>query len=279
MINKSKSKNQKSKLSQENPEEEVLFVSLRADNWDAFYGQENIKKALQVAIKAANKRKESIEHILLYGPPGSGKTVTIQKIIEIVVDRDGVVLMEPSPEHLSDFVRGIKDIEKGREILVVWEDIDEWLKEYESEILSLLDGEDKVDNIVFLSTTNYIDDIPDRIKNRPSRFASVVKIELPNAKARKLFLQSKLHEDDKYVIDKWVSLTEGFSIDHLKDLIITVLCVGHPLDDAIIKIGSMKALSSEKKSSKKIIDYDEEDDVHMDAEDYDEDDDYEDSEY
>jgi Holliday junction DNA helicase RuvB len=56
------------------PEEERLLVSLRASTWGEFQGQEHIKKNLHIAITAAKKRKEAIEHILLYGPPGIGKT-------------------------------------------------------------------------------------------------------------------------------------------------------------------------------------------------------------
>lgn len=62
------------------PEEELLFVSLRANDWQDFYGQENIKKSLQIAIKAAQQRNESLDHTLLYGPPGLGKTTLSQLI-------------------------------------------------------------------------------------------------------------------------------------------------------------------------------------------------------
>lgn len=55
-------------------EEEILFTSLRAQNWKEFYGQKNIKKSLQIAIQAAKERKEALDHTLLYGPPGLGKT-------------------------------------------------------------------------------------------------------------------------------------------------------------------------------------------------------------
>ena len=66
--------NKKTKIvEKETPEDQVLFVSLRAKEWDEFFGQTNIKKALQIAISAAKKRKESIEHILLYGPHWLGK--------------------------------------------------------------------------------------------------------------------------------------------------------------------------------------------------------------
>lgn len=56
------------------PEEERIITSLRASSWDEFYGQSTAKKSLSIAIQAAKKRKEALEHILLYGPPGLGKT-------------------------------------------------------------------------------------------------------------------------------------------------------------------------------------------------------------
>lgn len=56
------------------PDEERIITSLRASSWDEFYGQHAAKKSLSVAMQAAKKRKEPLEHILLYGPPGLGKT-------------------------------------------------------------------------------------------------------------------------------------------------------------------------------------------------------------
>ena len=54
--------------------EEKTFQNLRAGSWDEYIGQRRIKKALRVALSAAQKRNEASEHILLYGPPGLGKT-------------------------------------------------------------------------------------------------------------------------------------------------------------------------------------------------------------
>lgn len=55
-------------------EDEQLFASLRAGAWDEFFGQPEIKESLQIAIHAAKQRREAIDHTLLYGPPGLGKT-------------------------------------------------------------------------------------------------------------------------------------------------------------------------------------------------------------
>lgn len=57
-----------------NPDEEKLFQSLRASAWDEFEGQETVREVLRVAIAAACERGEPLDHVLLYGPPGLGKT-------------------------------------------------------------------------------------------------------------------------------------------------------------------------------------------------------------
>lgn len=55
-------------------DEDALLNSLRAASWDEFLGQGTIKDALRIAIAAAQQRQEALDHILLYGPPGLGKT-------------------------------------------------------------------------------------------------------------------------------------------------------------------------------------------------------------
>ncbi len=61
-------------VSKPSPDEEMLFTSLRAQSWDDFSGQATVKKSLRIAIGATKKRHEPLDHILLYGPPGLGKT-------------------------------------------------------------------------------------------------------------------------------------------------------------------------------------------------------------
>ena len=94
------------------PEEEVLFVSLRAGTWDEFYGQANIKKSLQIGISAAKKRKESIEHVLLYGPPGLGKT-TISHLIAREMGVNIKVTSGPAIERAGDLASILTNLEKG----------------------------------------------------------------------------------------------------------------------------------------------------------------------
>lgn len=57
-----------------NPGEEDFNVSLRPKTLGQCVGQANVKEKLSIAIQAAKKRDEPLEHILFYGPPGLGKT-------------------------------------------------------------------------------------------------------------------------------------------------------------------------------------------------------------
>lgn len=56
------------------PEDDLLLNSLRAQTWNEFIGHETLKHTLLLAIEAAKQRQESLEHTLLFGPPGLGKT-------------------------------------------------------------------------------------------------------------------------------------------------------------------------------------------------------------
>ena len=60
--------------SKENDTEKIINLSLRPGNLEEFIGQRDIISSLEIAISAARKRRESLEHTLLCGPPGLGKT-------------------------------------------------------------------------------------------------------------------------------------------------------------------------------------------------------------
>jgi holliday junction DNA helicase RuvB len=64
------------------PDEEELEVSLRPRRLDEFVGQEGVKEQLAIALAAAKARGEALDHVLLVGPPGLGKTTLAQIVRE-----------------------------------------------------------------------------------------------------------------------------------------------------------------------------------------------------
>ena len=75
--------------------------SLRPTSFDEYIGQTKAKEALKIYIQAAKTRKESLDHVLLYGPPGLGKT-TLSHIIANELGSQFKVTSGPAIEHAAD---------------------------------------------------------------------------------------------------------------------------------------------------------------------------------
>ena len=187
---------------------------------------------------------------LLWGPPGSGKTSLLHVMMRELIEKHSglVVLMDNHPQIIIEGLHTIREIEPDRQIIGVIEDIDAIVQRFgEDSLLSLLDGEAQVDNISFVATTNYPERLDKRLVNRPSRFDTIKLISMPSAQARDAYLKAKamnLSDEDRA---HWVSRTDGFSMAHLKEVIVAVECFGQSFEDVIKRIDAMRAkLSSDQ---------------------------------
>jgi len=181
--------------------------------------------------------------VMLWGPPGSGKTSTVQLLSQLIDELGGLSIYVQSPHLGAIGLDLLRRIEPDRPIVVILEDIDSIAERFgEPDLLSLLDGELQVDNVVFIATTNYPERLDKRLTNRPSRFDIVKKIGMPSRAAREVYLRAKNKRLDGLAdveLNDWVDETDGFSIAHIKELIISVEVFGVERKVAIARLRAM----------------------------------------
>jgi Holliday junction DNA helicase RuvB len=93
-------------------DEKIIEVTLRPQNFSEYVGQERLKKNLKLAIEAAKKRGEPIDHVLLYGPPGLGKT-TMATVIANEMGTNIRVTAGPAIERAGDLASILTNLQDG----------------------------------------------------------------------------------------------------------------------------------------------------------------------
>ena len=96
----------------EDADEQVIEVTLRPQHFDEYVGQERLKKNLKLAIEAAKKRGEPMDHVLLYGPPGLGKT-TMATVIANEMSTQIRVTSGPAIEKAGDLASILTNLADG----------------------------------------------------------------------------------------------------------------------------------------------------------------------
>jgi Holliday junction DNA helicase RuvB len=96
----------------EDEAEEQFESSLRPQDFRSYIGQERIKQNLKLAIAAAKKRGEPLDHVLLYGPPGLGKT-TMATVIANEMGAQIRITSGPAVERAADLASLLTNLQDG----------------------------------------------------------------------------------------------------------------------------------------------------------------------
>ena len=96
----------------DDPVEVELEITLRPHDFNNYIGQERLKQNLQLAISAAKKRSEPLDHILLYGPPGLGKT-TMATVIAHEMGANIRITSGPAVERGGDLASLLTNLKDG----------------------------------------------------------------------------------------------------------------------------------------------------------------------
>lgn len=98
--------------SEELPEEKEQDLSLRPQSLDQYIGQGKTKDEMRIYIQAAKQRQEALDHVLLYGPPGLGKT-TMALVVAREMGTDIRTTSGPAIEKAGDLVALLNDLRPG----------------------------------------------------------------------------------------------------------------------------------------------------------------------
>lgn len=170
--------------------------------------------------------------ILLFGPPGNGKTMVIEHIAKKYKNKARIVFVSVS--HIREFF----DLQyyealKDKPVILVLEEITTAKDDYGSmpKLLNFLDGEDSWAGTLTISTTNYPEKLPKNLIDRPARFDVIHKVDVPSAKTREAYLRKLLNKTE--IHPALIKHTDGYSLAYLKELIVAAKIYGRPILDVI----------------------------------------------
>ena len=216
---------------------------------EEFWGREDFFKELGLVYKRG---------VMFYGPAGCGKTSIIRMLSDEIIKRDGIVLSMTDIENDQEILLRLREVEPHRPVMCIFEDIEKLTenKEKESDVLSLLDGEKQIGNVINVATTNKPDLLEDRLLKRPGRFDLVIGLNPPVAEARHAYMQ-RLFKDHvtPEELDRMVAGTNGLGMAHLRELAVSMLAFKHPFDETVRRLkGNVKEVFRLSKVGDKCVD-------------------------
>src|SRR5436190_19818465 len=98
-------------------DDEGAIASLRPARFDEYVGQMDVVRPLRIALEAARRRGEPLDHVLLYGPPGLGKT-TLAHLIRREMGSDLMITSGPALKRAGDLMGYLSGLKRGDGVFI-----------------------------------------------------------------------------------------------------------------------------------------------------------------
>ena len=190
-------------------------------------------------------KKFEIAHkmgIILHGPAGTGKTSAAYLLMQQLVETKNAICLDFSKSKLDFIKRTLEKIRNHQDNIIICfiDEIDNSIDYEETKWLTFLDGNDSFNNCIVLGCTNNLQDIPDRIKKRPSRIKYLFEIKSFPLDVYKQYILNKIPDINNELLCKLAYLAEenGFTLDQLKHLIINYFIDNQSIEKSIKQIKS-----------------------------------------
>lgn len=184
--------------------------------------------------------------VLLYGKEGTGKSTIIKHYSLRAIKEHGALVFYINDRNyrISDSWEIISKIRKvqSNPIIIIFEELDVICKEYSGIVKTMLDGNLSIDNSIVFGTTNFIDDIPESIKDRPSRFKYSLNIEgIHNIEDIITILTSLLPDASTDEIEDYAEDLKGNTVDYIKQFAMDKIMGLNSIGETKVKIGFKRA--------------------------------------
>ncbi|KAI0034082.1 P-loop containing nucleoside triphosphate hydrolase protein [Vararia minispora EC-137] len=217
-----------------------MWRAIQSADWEDVILEEDFKEQIKKDIYGFFESEKLYKNyglpwkrgVILYGPPGNGKTISIKAVMK---DCDALGF---SPMYVKSFRSFMGDeygmqlvFDKARQnapCVVIIEDLDSLINDANrSFFLNQLDGLSSNDGLLVIGTTNHFDRLDPGLSTRPSRFDRKYLFDDPNRRGRRLYVQywqGKLASSDDVdfpdsLAEEITDKTESFSFAYLKEVL------------------------------------------------------------